>query len=95
MARIEAEAAWTAFCRERGLPLDIFRLSGIYGPGRNPLDRVRRGEAHRIVKPGQVFNRIHVDDIAQTVAAAILQERRSPERASSTSPTTSQRRRRT
>ena len=77
-ARIEAEAAWTAFCRERGLPLDIFRLSGIYGPGRNPLDRVRRGEAHRIVKPGQVFNRIHVDDIARTVAAAILQERREP-----------------
>ena len=78
VARIEAEAAWTAFCGERGLPLDIFRLSGIYGPGRNPLDRVRRGEAHRIVKPGQGFNRIHVDDIAQTVAAAILQERREP-----------------
>ena len=78
MARIEAESAWTAFCSEQGLLLDIFRLSGIYGPGRNPLDRVRRGEAHRIVKPGQVFNRIHVEDIAQTVAAAILQERREP-----------------
>ena len=77
-ARIEAEAAWTAFCRERGLPLDIFRLAGIYGPGRNPLDRIRRGEARRIVKPGQVFNRIHVDDIAQTVAAAIFQERQEP-----------------
>ena len=78
VARFEAEAAWTAFCGERGLPLDIFRLSGIYGPGRNPLDRVRRGDAHRIVKPGQVFNRIHVDDIARTVAAAILQERLEP-----------------
>ena len=77
-ARLEAEAAWTAFCRERGLPLDIFRLAGIYGPGRNPLERVRRGEAHRIVKPGQVFNRIHVDDIAQTVAAALFQERQEP-----------------
>ncbi len=74
LARIQAEAAWTAFCRGRGLPLDIFRLSGIYGPGRNPLDRIRLGEAHRIVKPGQVFNRIHVDDIAQTVAAAMLEE---------------------
>ncbi|MGO9486076.1 MAG: SDR family oxidoreductase [Rhodomicrobium sp.] len=78
MARIEAEAAWTAFCRDRGLPLDIFRLSGIYGPGRNPLDRIRRGEARRIVKPGQVFNRVHVDDIAQTVAAAIFQARQQP-----------------
>jgi nucleoside-diphosphate-sugar epimerase len=78
VARIEAEAAWTAFCRERGLPLDIFRLSGIYGPGRNPLDRIRRGEARRIIKPGQVFNRIHVDDIAQTVAAAVFQERQEP-----------------
>ncbi len=78
LARIEAEAAWTAFCRGRGLPLDIFRLSGIYGPGRNPLDRIRLGEAHRIVKPGQVFNRIHVDDIAQTVAAAMLEESGEP-----------------
>jgi nucleoside-diphosphate-sugar epimerase len=78
VARIEAEAAWTAFCAGRGLPLDIFRLAGIYGPGRNPLERIRRGEARRIVKPGQVFNRIHVDDIAQTVAAAVFQERAQP-----------------
>jgi nucleoside-diphosphate-sugar epimerase len=76
--RIEAEAAWTAFCARRGLPLDIFRLAGIYGPGRNPLERIRRGEAHRIVKPGQVFNRMHVDDIAQAIAAAVLQERTQP-----------------
>jgi nucleoside-diphosphate-sugar epimerase len=77
-ARIRAEAAWAAFCRERSIPLDIFRLSGIYGPGRNPFGRIRGGKAHRIVKPGQVFNRIHVEDIAQTVAAAIFQERREP-----------------
>ena len=77
-ARLKAEAAWTEFCRERGLPLDIFRLAGIYGPGRSPLDRIRLGEARRIVKPGQVFNRIHVDDIARTVAAAIFQERQEP-----------------
>jgi nucleoside-diphosphate-sugar epimerase len=77
-ARLEAETAWTAFCAGRALPLGIFRLAGIYGPGRNPLERIRRGEAHRIVKPGQVFNRIHVDDIAQIVAAAALQEPREP-----------------
>ncbi len=73
-ARIEAEQAWAAFCAGRSLPLDIFRLAGIYGPGRSPFERIRSGTARRIVKPGQVFNRIHVEDIAQTVAAAILQE---------------------
>ncbi len=78
LARLKAEAAWTALCREQGLPLDIFRLSGIYGPGRNQFGHIRRGEARRIVKPGQVFNRIHVDDIAQTVAAAMMQERQEP-----------------
>jgi nucleoside-diphosphate-sugar epimerase len=77
-ARIGAEAAWAAFCGKRGIPLDIFRLSGIYGPGRNPLGRIRGGEARRVIKEGQVFNRIHVDDIAQTVAAAIFQERAEP-----------------
>jgi nucleoside-diphosphate-sugar epimerase len=70
-ARVEAEQAWIEFCRKRSLPLDIFRLAGIYGPGRSALDRVRERSAQRIVKPGQVFNRIHVDDIAQTVTAAI------------------------
>jgi len=75
-ARVEAEKAWEALASELGLPLDIFRLAGIYGPGRSPLDRVRAGEAKRIVKPGQVFNRIHVEDIAQTVIAAIRRERR-------------------
>ncbi len=75
-ARIEAEKAWEAFARERDIPLDIFRLAGIYGPGRSPLDRIRAGDARRIVKPGQVFNRVHVEDIAQTVIAAIRRERR-------------------
>ncbi len=70
-ARIEAENAWTGLCRERGVPLDIFRLGGIYGPGRSPFERIRAGTARRIVKPGQVFNRIHVADIAQTVVAAM------------------------
>ena len=74
-ARLEAEAAWSALARERCLPLDIIRLAGIYGPGRSPIERIQAGDARRIVKPGQVFNRIHVDDIAQTVAAAIFQQR--------------------
>jgi nucleoside-diphosphate-sugar epimerase len=49
----------------------VFRLSGIYGPGRSVIDTLRAGTARRIVKPGQVFNRIHVDDIARVLAAAI------------------------
>ena len=58
--RVAAEAAWLA----TGLPVMVFRLAGIYGPGRSALDRVREGRAQRVVKPGQVFSRIHVDDIA-------------------------------
>ncbi len=75
-ARVEAEQAWESLAREGGIPLDIFRLAGIYGPGRSPIDRIRAGDARRIVKPGQVFNRIHVEDIAQTVIAATRRERR-------------------
>lgn len=67
LARVAAEAAWTA----TGLPVHHFRLSGIYGPGRSPLDRLRDGRAHRAVKPGQIFSRIHVADIARTLAASI------------------------
>ncbi|MGA8769458.1 MAG: SDR family oxidoreductase [Rhodomicrobium sp.] len=75
-ARIEAEHAWAALAKKREAPFDIFRLAGIYGPGRSALDRIRAGDARRIVKPGQVFNRIHVEDIAQTVIIAIRRERR-------------------
>ena len=60
-ARVEAEAAWAAIA---GLPLHIFRLAGIYGPGRGPFAKVRKGTARRVIKPGQVFSRIHVEDIA-------------------------------
>ncbi len=74
-ARVEAEKAWEALAHERGVPLDIFRLAGIYGPGRSPIDRIRGGDARCIVKPGQIFNRIHVEDIAQTIIAAIRRER--------------------
>lgn len=67
-ARIRAEADWAAIS---GLPLHIFRLAGIYGPGRGPFEKVRNGTARQIIKPGQVFSRTHVDDIAQVVAASI------------------------
>jgi nucleoside-diphosphate-sugar epimerase len=68
--RLTAERQWQAFGESIERPLAIFRLPGIYGPGRNPLISLVRGEAKRIVKPGQVFNRIHVDDIAQAIEAA-------------------------
>ncbi len=65
LARLEDEARWTAAARARGAEADVLRLAGIYGPGRNALVNLRRGEVRRIVKPGQVFNRAHVDDIAE------------------------------
>ncbi|GMA78976.1 hypothetical protein GCM10025880_53930 [Methylorubrum aminovorans] len=55
--------------------MQVFRLSGIYGPGRNPIVKLREGRTQRIVKPGQVFNRIHVDDIVATLAASIERPR--------------------
>jgi nucleoside-diphosphate-sugar epimerase len=69
--RLEAEAAWRALAGERGVPLAVFRIAGIYGPGRNALKNLADGKARRIVKPGQVFNRIHVDDIALAIDAAL------------------------
>ncbi|WP_102959412.1 SDR family oxidoreductase [Mangrovicella endophytica] len=62
--RVAAEAAWQELADARGVPLATLRLSGIYGPGRNAVVNLREGTARRLVKPGQVFNRIHVDDIA-------------------------------
>jgi len=69
-ARLAAERAWAALAGRAGKALAIFRLSGIYGPGRNALLQVASGSAKRILKPGQVFNRIHVADIAAAIAAA-------------------------
>lgn len=66
--RVEAEAEWQAI---PDLPLHIFRLAGIYGPGRGPFEKVRQGTARRIIKKGQVFSRIHVEDIAQVLEASI------------------------
>ena len=71
LRRHHAEEAWLRFRDETGKRVEIFRLSGIYGPGRSVIDNLKAGTARRIVKPGQVFNRIHVDDIARTLTAAI------------------------
>ena len=65
--RVLAEGQWLA----TGLPVHIFRLAGIYGPGRGPFEKVREGSARRIIKPGQVFSRIYVADIAETLIASI------------------------
>lgn len=69
--RLAAEQAWLDFATTRGIAAAILRLSGIYGPGRSTLVRLKAGTERRIHKPGQVFNRIHVDDIATATEAAI------------------------
>jgi nucleoside-diphosphate-sugar epimerase len=71
LRRAEAERAWLDLGARTGRRVEVFRLAGIYGPGRSVLDSLRAGTARRIVKPGQVFNRIHVDDVARVLAAAI------------------------
>ncbi|MEM1365517.1 MAG: SDR family oxidoreductase [Pseudomonadota bacterium] len=68
--RLAAEAAWRGAADARGVPLGIFRLSGIYGPGRNTFVNFDKGRARRLVKPDQVFNRIHADDIATALELA-------------------------
>jgi nucleoside-diphosphate-sugar epimerase len=69
--RIAAEAEWAGFGAEWAAPVKIFRLPGIYGPGRSAIDSVLSGRARRIVKPGQVFNRMHVEDIAAALLASL------------------------
>lgn len=69
--RALAERQWLDLYRRRGLPVHVFRLAGIYGPGRNQLESLKRGEARRVIKPGQVFSRIHVDDIVQVLMASM------------------------
>jgi nucleoside-diphosphate-sugar epimerase len=70
-ARVEAEQAWLRFGEETGVKVQIFRLAGIYGPGRSVFDKLRAGTARRIRKDGQVFSRIHVEDIASVLEASI------------------------
>lgn len=69
--RVEAEQAWLRLQRDACLPVHVFRLAGIYGPGRNVIKAVRAGTAKRIDLPGQVFSRIHVEDIASVLEASI------------------------
>jgi hypothetical protein len=73
--RAAAEAAWLDLGRSRGIPVQIFRLAAIYGPGRSALDALRAGTARRIVKQGQVFSRIHVADLAAVLAASMARPR--------------------
>jgi len=69
--RLVAEHRWLDLWRTQGRPVEVFRLAGIYGPGRSALDSVRAGRAHRVIKPGHVSCRVHVDDIVQVLAAAL------------------------
>jgi nucleoside-diphosphate-sugar epimerase len=69
--RVAAEAAWRALGERSGIPVQIFRIAGIYGPGRSALDALRTGTARRIVKPDQVFSRIHVADLATVLEASM------------------------
>ncbi len=73
--RVVAEAAWLGLWRDAGTPVHIFRLPGIYGPGRSTLDQVRAGTARRIDRPGHLFCRIHVDDIAGVLRASMERPR--------------------
>lgn len=71
--RVQAEKEWRDYAAARGVPLLILRLAGIYGPGRSTFDKLRDGTARRVVKQGQVFNRIHVEDIGRVTALAAVQ----------------------
>jgi nucleoside-diphosphate-sugar epimerase len=73
-ARLRAERTWQALGQQRGVPVAVLRLAGIYGPGQNVFTRLLAGRAHRIAKPGHVFNRIHVADIAQAIDAAFARK---------------------
>ena len=74
-ARVEAEQAWLAFGEETGVKVQVFRLAGIYGPDRSVFDKLRDGTARRVKKDGQVFSRIHVEDVARVLEASIARPR--------------------
>jgi nucleoside-diphosphate-sugar epimerase len=74
VARLSAEEAWRRLGAQQGKSVAVLRLAGIYGPGRNALVTLANGTARRIVKPGQVFNRVHVSDIAQAIEACFAQD---------------------
>lgn len=68
--RVRAEGDWLSMFKDYGLPVHIFRLAGIYGPGRSAIDSVRAGISRRILKPGHAFSRVHVEDVVQTIMAS-------------------------
>ena len=74
-ARVEAEKAWLEFGEQTGVSVQIFRLAGIYGPGRSVFEKLKAGTARRVRKDGQVFSRIHVEDIANVLEASIAKPR--------------------
>lgn len=69
--RLLAEAQWRGFARDKGVASAVFRLPGIYGPGRNALVQLAEGRARHVLRPGLVFNRLHVEDLAAVVVAAM------------------------
>ncbi len=71
LLRLDAEEQWRDYARHRDLPLAIFRLAGIYGPGRSAINKLVEGTAHRVIKAGQVFNRVHVEDIGRITALGL------------------------
>lgn len=71
ITRLKAEQAWLSFAKLNQLPLHVFRLSGIYGPGRNAIERLQKGKKYSVFKEGQVFCRIHVGDIASVLLASM------------------------
>ena len=73
--RLQAEAHWRRLHTGKGLPVHVFRLAAIYGPGRNSLVRVRQGRARRIQQPGLFFNRIHLEDLVQVLRASMSHPR--------------------
>ena len=73
--RVATEAGWLDLWHRRGVPVHVFRLAAIYGPGRSPFAALRAGTARRIDKPGQVFSRIHVEDLARVLCASMSQPR--------------------
>jgi nucleoside-diphosphate-sugar epimerase len=73
--RAQAEAGWLALQKRRGVPVHIFRLAGIYGPGRSALEALKNGTVRRVSKPGQVFSRIHVEDLVAVLRASMARPR--------------------
>src|SRR5690606_7917813 len=73
--RVRAEREWLQAGPGLGLTVQVFRLPALYGPGRSPVERLRAGTARLVRKPGQIFNRIHVDDAAAGLFASMAQPR--------------------